>query len=58
MRATATRPPVVDPRSLPAPERLADGKEVVGPAVIAEPDCTVWVADGWVASPGRAGALC
>ena len=69
VRATATRPPAVDPAALPAPERLAprpgdaaeaaDGsaREIVGPCVIAEPDCTVWVADGWVARPGRAGAL-
>jgi len=57
IRATATRPPAVDGRSMPAPERMADGDEVVGPAVIAEPDCTVWVAEGWVARPGRAGAL-
>jgi N-methylhydantoinase A/oxoprolinase/acetone carboxylase beta subunit len=57
LRATATRPPVVDGRSLPAPDRMADGEEVVGPAVIAEPDCTVWVPEGWVARPGRAGAL-
>ena len=29
----------------------------VGPAVIAEPDCTIWVPAGWRADPGRAGAL-
>ncbi len=71
LRATATRPPAVDAGALPAPERLAErvepaaqgaedvsgGPEVVGPAVIAEPDCTVWVAEGWVARPGAAGAL-
>ncbi|HKY67519.1 MAG TPA: hydantoinase/oxoprolinase family protein [Acidimicrobiales bacterium] len=56
VRATATRPPAVDPSTLPAPDRLTDG-EVVGPATIAEPDCTVWVAEGWVARPGEAGAL-
>jgi N-methylhydantoinase A/oxoprolinase/acetone carboxylase beta subunit len=28
-----------------------------GPAVIAEPDCTIWVPDGWVARQGEAGAL-
>jgi hypothetical protein len=56
LRATATRPPAVDASTLPAPDRLGD-PEVVGPAVIAEPDCTVWVADGWVARPGAAGAL-
>jgi N-methylhydantoinase A/oxoprolinase/acetone carboxylase beta subunit len=56
LRATATRPPEVDAAALPAPDRL-DDPEVVGPAVIAEPDCTIWVADGWVARPGAAGAL-
>jgi hypothetical protein len=30
---------------------------VTGPAVVAQPDCTVWVAEGWVARPGVAGAL-
>jgi N-methylhydantoinase A/oxoprolinase/acetone carboxylase beta subunit len=28
-----------------------------GPAVIAEPDCTIWVAPGWAARVGSAGAL-
>ncbi|MDQ1419698.1 MAG: hypothetical protein QOJ52_1660, partial [Acidimicrobiaceae bacterium] len=28
----------------------------VGPAVIAEADCTIWVADGWKASVGGGGA--
>jgi N-methylhydantoinase A/oxoprolinase/acetone carboxylase beta subunit len=68
LRAAATRPPAVEPEALPAPERLAEGAdrgaddapqppEVVGPAVVAKPDCTVWVAEGWVARPGVAGAL-
>jgi N-methylhydantoinase A/oxoprolinase/acetone carboxylase beta subunit len=68
LRATATRPPAVEPEALPPldrlPERAERGAgdahqppEVVGPAVIAEPDCTVWVAEGWVARPGVAGAL-
>nr|MBA2280751.1 hypothetical protein [Acidimicrobiia bacterium] len=38
---------------LPAPSR--DGR--AGPCVLAEPDCTIWVAEGWVAEPGAAGAL-
>jgi N-methylhydantoinase A/oxoprolinase/acetone carboxylase beta subunit len=29
---------------------------VAGPAVLAEPDCTVWIPDGWRAEPGRTGA--
>jgi 5-oxoprolinase (ATP-hydrolysing) len=56
IRATATRPPVVAPERLPPP--VADGgAEVVGPAVVARAECTVWVAEGWVAAPGEAGAL-
>jgi N-methylhydantoinase A/oxoprolinase/acetone carboxylase beta subunit len=48
---------------LPSPIRVADLPDpgsrsgvVVGPAVIAEPDCTVWVAEGWTASVGGGGA--
>jgi N-methylhydantoinase A/oxoprolinase/acetone carboxylase beta subunit len=33
------------------------GVSTVGPAVIAEPDCTIWIPAGWRADPGRAGAL-
>lgn len=29
----------------------------VGPMVVAEPDCTIWVPEGWEATPGVAGAL-
>jgi N-methylhydantoinase A/oxoprolinase/acetone carboxylase beta subunit len=29
---------------------------VRGPAVVAEPDCTVWIPGGWVAVPGALGA--
>ncbi len=56
IRATASRPPAVDAEALPVPSRL-DGGQVTGPAVIAEPDCTIWVADGWTASDGAAGAI-
>jgi N-methylhydantoinase A/oxoprolinase/acetone carboxylase beta subunit len=47
---------------LDAPLRLedlpsVDRRAAVGPAVIAEPDCTIVVADGWEASLGEAGAL-
>jgi N-methylhydantoinase A/oxoprolinase/acetone carboxylase beta subunit len=55
LRATATLPATVDPEDLPALERV--GEPVVGPAVLAEADCTVWVAAGWVAKPGAGGAL-
>ncbi|MEY2461194.1 MAG: N-methylhydantoinase [Acidimicrobiaceae bacterium] len=43
----------LDVTSLPAPSR----EVAVGPAVIAEADCTIWVADGWRARRGEAGAL-
>ncbi|HEX6238325.1 MAG TPA: hypothetical protein VFZ68_14090, partial [Acidimicrobiales bacterium] len=56
LRAAATRPPVVAGDDLPVPERLPAGP-VQGPAVIAEADCTVWVAEGWTARNGAAGAL-
>jgi N-methylhydantoinase A/oxoprolinase/acetone carboxylase beta subunit len=55
LRAVATRSPTVAAADLPAVARLAG--EVRGPAVIAEPDCTIWVADGWVAQAGADGAL-
>ncbi len=29
---------------------------VVGPDVVIEPDCTVWVPDGWIAEPAALGA--
>jgi len=45
----------------PAPGSLADlppvaRERIVGPAVVAEADCTVWVDAGWVADPGPLGA--
>jgi N-methylhydantoinase A/oxoprolinase/acetone carboxylase beta subunit len=56
LRAVATRPPAVAAGDLPDPPARLDG-EVRGPAVVAEADCTIWVAEGWVARPGAAGAL-
>jgi N-methylhydantoinase A/oxoprolinase/acetone carboxylase beta subunit len=53
LRATALVAAPVDIGDLPAVDRQA----AVGPAVIAEPDCTIWVPDGWRADPGAAGAL-
>jgi N-methylhydantoinase A len=55
LRAVASRAPTVAADELPAVARLEG--EVRGPAVIAEPDCTIWVADGWTARAGAAGAL-
>ena len=34
-----------------------DRESAVGPAVISEADCTIYVADGWRADPGPLGAL-
>jgi N-methylhydantoinase A/oxoprolinase/acetone carboxylase beta subunit len=53
LRATARRPSPVAAGDLPVPERGG----ALGPAVIAETDCTIWVPDGWRAEPGEAGAL-
>jgi N-methylhydantoinase A/oxoprolinase/acetone carboxylase beta subunit len=55
LRAVATRPPTVAGTDLPTAARLE--VEVRGPTVIAEPDCTIWVADGWTARAGAGGAL-
>jgi N-methylhydantoinase A/oxoprolinase/acetone carboxylase beta subunit len=53
VRARAWIESPVGPDDLPTPERAG----AVGPAVIAEDDCTIWVPEGWVAEPGAAGAL-
>jgi N-methylhydantoinase A/oxoprolinase/acetone carboxylase beta subunit len=47
--------------SIAAPLRIGDLPDVerspvVGPAVVAEPDCTVWIPDGWHAEPRELGA--
>ncbi len=47
--------------SIPAPLRITDlpdveRSRVVGPAVVAEPDCTMWVPEGWQAEPRELGA--
>ena len=47
--------------SSPAPLRIADlpdvhRSRVVGPAVVAEADCTVWIPDGWRGEPRALGA--
>jgi N-methylhydantoinase A/oxoprolinase/acetone carboxylase beta subunit len=52
LRVRARRPAPLAPDELPAVERRA----VQGPEVVAEPDCTVWVPDGWRAEPGSLGA--
>jgi len=52
LRARARRPAPLDPDALPLVER----KRREGPAVAIEPDCTVWIPEGWVAEPGALGA--
>ena len=47
IRATARLAAPLDPTDLPPVDRSA----VLGPAVVAEPDCTVWVPPGWRADP-------
>jgi len=57
VRATLTRPPALDLADLPVPAHRSGFEPVAGPRVVAEPDCTVWLAPGWRARPGAAGAL-
>ncbi len=52
LRVRARRPAALSPADLPPVARL----EVRGPEVVAEPDCTVWVPEGWRAEPGPLGA--
>jgi N-methylhydantoinase A/oxoprolinase/acetone carboxylase beta subunit len=54
IRATARQPSTVDLGDLPDPGNRQGTHK--GPAVIAEPDCTIWVADGWTATVGEGGA--
>ena len=53
LRASAAVAAPVDITALPIGAR----RTAVGPAAISEPDCTIWVADGWQARAGAAGAL-
>ena len=52
LRVRARRPAPLTPDDLPPVAR----SKVLGPEVVAEPDCTVWVPDGWRAEPGPLGA--
>jgi 5-oxoprolinase (ATP-hydrolysing) len=52
LRARARRAAPLEPDALPAPRR----ERCTGPTVAVEPDCTVWIPDGWVAEPGALGA--
>ncbi len=52
LRARAEVASPVDPAALPTTPR----SPVTGPAVVAEPDCTIWVPEGWQGEVGAAGA--
>jgi N-methylhydantoinase A/oxoprolinase/acetone carboxylase beta subunit len=52
LRVRARRPAPLAPEEMPAVER----RPLRGPEVVAEPDCTVWVPDGWRADRGPLGA--
>jgi N-methylhydantoinase A/oxoprolinase/acetone carboxylase beta subunit len=51
LRVRARRAAPLSPAELPPVDRPT----VRGPEVVAEPDCTVWVPDGWRAEPGPLG---
>jgi N-methylhydantoinase A/oxoprolinase/acetone carboxylase beta subunit len=53
LRARAARPSPVSVADLP----FGDRQGVTGPAVVSEPDCTIWVPEGWRAYVGEIGAL-
>ena len=53
LRARAQVAAQVDPAALPALVRHS----ARGPEVISEPDCTIWIPNGWRAEPGPIGAL-
>jgi N-methylhydantoinase A/oxoprolinase/acetone carboxylase beta subunit len=52
LRARASKAAPLAVTDLPEPVRAT----ARGPAVVAEVDCTLWVPDGWTATPGPAGA--
>ncbi len=53
LRAAALLPPPLEVEDLPAP---GDRGPAEGPRVLAEPDCTVWLPEGWGAETGEDGA--
>jgi N-methylhydantoinase A/oxoprolinase/acetone carboxylase beta subunit len=53
LRASARTPALVRPEDLgPVAERQA----TTGPCVVAEPDCTIWIPEGWSAEVGPDGS--
>jgi N-methylhydantoinase A/oxoprolinase/acetone carboxylase beta subunit len=55
LRASARLASPVDIDKLPPPEGAAR-RGAVGPMVLAEPDCTVWLPEGWTADVGGGGS--
>ena len=55
VRASARLASPIDVEKLPLPEGVLR-RSAVGPAVLAEPDCTVWVPPGWTAEVGGGGS--
>ena len=53
VRARVARRADVHVDRLPVVHRAS----AVGPAVVAEPDCTIWIPPDWTAAPGPLGAL-
>jgi len=53
LRASARRRSPIAVTSLPAPGRR---RPAAGPAVLSEPDCTVWLPEGWSADVDDAGS--
>ena len=57
VRGTAVGSPALTVDELPVPDHRVGVAGVQGPAVVAEPDATVWVASGWRADVGPLGSL-
>ena len=53
LRASARTAPVVRPEDL----QPVDRQPVRGPYVVAEPDCTMWIPEGWAADVGPDGSF-
>jgi N-methylhydantoinase A/oxoprolinase/acetone carboxylase beta subunit len=54
LRASARTPALVRPEDLGP---VAERKPATGPCVIAEPDCTIWIPEGWSADVGPDGSF-
>jgi len=54
VRARARRPPPLAVSDLPPPR--VERRPTLGPAVVVEPDCTVWIPEGWSADVAADGS--